>query len=136
MLLTIYPFLSPLHIANLVIGQNLGQDLCFREKFDVAVARAVAEMRILGNLKPPISAFFRVFETSKCSVSFEVIPFGSSFSAEYCLPLVRVGGLFVAAKGHDPQVCRSSLMEVQLRDHFLLLNINMMKIVGRSKRYT
>lgn len=60
MLLTIYSFLSPLHIANLVIGQNLGQDLCFREKFDVAVARAVAEMRILGNLENPLSQLFSV----------------------------------------------------------------------------
>ncbi|KAL8091621.1 uncharacterized protein LOC141689361 [Apium graveolens] len=51
-------------------AEDLGQNIDFRETFDVAVARAVAEMRIL---------------------------------AEYCLPLVRVGGLFVAAKGHDPQ---------------------------------
>lgn len=51
-------------------AEDLGQNLGFREVFDVAVARAVAEMRIL---------------------------------AEYCLPLVRVGGLFIAAKGHDPQ---------------------------------
>lgn len=28
----------------------------------------------------------------------------SLISAEYCLPMVRVGGLFLAAKGHDPLV--------------------------------
>ncbi|KAK3440000.1 hypothetical protein EUGRSUZ_B00339 [Eucalyptus grandis] len=50
--------------------EDIGNDSCFREHFDVAVARAVAEMRVL---------------------------------AEYCLPLVRVGGLFVAAKGHNPE---------------------------------
>ncbi|KAK3205486.1 hypothetical protein Dsin_019532 [Dipteronia sinensis] len=31
----------------------------------------------------------------------------SLIQAEYCLPLVRVGGLFVTAKGHDPQVIES-----------------------------
>ncbi|OIW00346.1 hypothetical protein TanjilG_27597 [Lupinus angustifolius] len=51
-------------------AEDLGQNSCFREQFDIAVARAVAEMRVL---------------------------------AEYCLPLVRVGGLFIAPKGHDPE---------------------------------
>lgn len=31
------------------LEQNLGQNLNFRETFDIAVARAVAEMRVLGN---------------------------------------------------------------------------------------
>nr|GEU57103.1 ribosomal RNA small subunit methyltransferase g [Tanacetum cinerariifolium] len=51
-------------------AEDVGQNIEFREVFDVTVARAVAEMRVL---------------------------------AEYCLPLVRVGGLFVAAKGHAPE---------------------------------
>lgn len=38
-----------MHSQTVVIEQNLGQDSDFREKFDVAVARAVAEMRVLGN---------------------------------------------------------------------------------------
>lgn len=35
------------YILNFVIGQDVGQNLEFREVFDVTVARAVAEMRIL-----------------------------------------------------------------------------------------
>ncbi|GMN45717.1 hypothetical protein TIFTF001_014915 [Ficus carica] len=58
-------------LPNVQVVRGRAEDQCFREKFDVAVARAVAEMRVL---------------------------------AEYCLPLVRVGGLFVAAKGHEPEV--------------------------------
>jgi len=51
-------------------AEDAGQNPDFREKYDIAVARAVADMRIL---------------------------------VEYCLPLVRVGGLLVAAKGYNPQ---------------------------------
>ncbi|GLJ48892.1 hypothetical protein SUGI_1031220 [Cryptomeria japonica] len=61
-------------ISNIQIvrirAEDAGQNPEFREMYDVAVARAVAEMRVL---------------------------------AEYCLPLIRVGGLFVAAKGYEPQ---------------------------------
>lgn len=38
-------------LERVVIGQNLGHSPMFREQFDVAVARAVAEMRILGTIK-------------------------------------------------------------------------------------
>ena len=43
---------------NLFMGQNLGQDVGFREVFDVAVARAVAEMRILGIYQYTFLDFF------------------------------------------------------------------------------
>ena len=36
------------NILNIVIGQDVGQNIEFREVFDVSVARAVAEMRVLG----------------------------------------------------------------------------------------
>lgn len=38
------------HFMKLHIGQNVGQSPDFREGFDVAMARAVAELRILGLL--------------------------------------------------------------------------------------
>ncbi len=50
-------------------AEVLGKDKNFREKFDVATARAVARLNIL---------------------------------AEYCLPFVKVGGLFIAYKGDNP----------------------------------
>ena len=67
-------------------AETLGQDAEHREVYDMAVARAVADMRILSEL---------------------------------CLPFVRTGGRFVAAKGPDPS------RELQL-------SINAFELLGGS----
>lgn len=49
-------------------AEDIGKDTKYREKFDVATARAVANMSVL---------------------------------LEYCLPFVKVGGLFICMKGNN-----------------------------------
>ena len=75
------------HLSNVNIewarAEDAGQDVRLREKYDIAVARAVAELRVL---------------------------------AELCLPLVTVGGHWVAAKGVDPgaevEVAKNAISEL------------------------
>lgn len=52
-----FSFHTDMNVISFIIGQDLGQNHCFREQFDVAVARAVAEMRILGNHKTQLYWF-------------------------------------------------------------------------------
>lgn len=64
-------------------AEDFGKNKNFREKFDVAVSRAVANMKVL---------------------------------AEYCLPFVKVGGMFVALKadGAEEEVRSAELMIEEL----------------------
>jgi len=126
--------------------QDAGQDAKFREVYDVAVARAVAEMRVLGESTLKISLFILLFlymwfqlafifwlsaQRSQFSPGFLGYRFCRHFCmrknsdhgrelildwmpAELCLPLVRVGGIFVAAKGPNPQVCIKFFMQLHM----------------------
>lgn len=65
-----YSSFSHVHSAHGSRAEDAGTNEAYREQFDVATARAVAEVRTL---------------------------------AELCLPLVKVGGYWVAPKGPDPE---------------------------------
>jgi hypothetical protein len=97
------------------VGQNVGQILDHRESYDMAAARAVAELKVLGMWY----LHFCYLTCYRNVVSF-------SFAAEYCLPLVRVGGLFVSAKGHDPHV--SLVLLPYLIDVWYVVNLVMFHI--------
>ena len=63
-------------------AETFGKSIDYREKYDIAVSRAVAHLSVLS---------------------------------EYCLPLVRVGGLFIAQKGRSyKEETEKSLKTIQL----------------------
>ena len=97
-------------------AEDAGKDPALREKFDVAVARAVAALPVL---------------------------------AEYCLPLVRVGGVFYAMKGsryreevdaahHAVEVLGGKITEVRpvqlpgLTDHRAIITIEKVRPTPRQ----
>ena len=90
---------APVPNAHALWGraEDVGRDGALREQFDVAVARAVAELRCA-----PSSAC-RV----ACHADAQPLPLRNriaSVLSELCLPLVRVGGVWVAQKGADPEL--------------------------------
>ena len=60
-----------------ILHSFLEAGLCIREKFDIVVAREFS-----------VAAFWCLLLVI-------------SFTAQYCFPLVYVGGLFIVAEGHD-----------------------------------
>lgn len=82
-------------------AETVGRDPAHREQYDVAVARAVADLRVL---------------------------------AEYCLPLCRVGGRFLAPKGSqiDDEVMRAQSAIAQLGGR--LLGVERVDVPGVEQR--
>lgn len=93
-------------------AEDGGRDKKYREKYDIATARAVAALPVL---------------------------------CEYCLPFVKVGGLFLAMKGHSEDEVKESSKAITLLggtiekiDEFVLpgTDMNRSVVVIRKLRHT
>lgn len=93
-------------------AEDAGRSKLYRERYDVATARAVASLPVL---------------------------------CEYCLPFVRVGGIFIAMKGNAEQEAEEALKAIatlggrlETLDHFFLPGTDMNRtiIVIRKLRAT
>lgn len=93
-------------------AEDGGRDKKYREKYDIATARAVASLPVL---------------------------------CEYCLPFVKVGGLFLAMKGHSEDEVKESGKAITLLggtiekiDEFMLpgTDMNRSVVVIRKLRHT
>lgn len=93
-------------------AEDGGRDKKYREKYDIATARAVASLPVL---------------------------------CEYCLPFVKVGGLFLAMKGHSEDEVKESSKAITLLggtiekiDEFMLpgTDMNRSVVVIRKLRHT